>query len=345
MLMVIFGAGASYDSASDFLAAVYPRNTGPGQYRPPLAEGLFEQTRFFRDIADKYSHCQPLIPELAPRSGKIVSIEEQLHEIQQTADDIAHSQIMAVRYYLKDLIQNCQIQWLEHVTRVTNYRALLNQIRRSSPVCFVTFNYDTMLETALADVGVGAQGIEDYIRGQFPVFKLHGSIDWECQVQYEIPPNPDPFAKLPKHNPILSAHCLRELNIFRKQREEKDSIWEKDGKIVPTGWIPALAIPVASKSHFFCPVQHVNALTQKIAQVDKILIVGWRATECHFLEILSRGLGSSVKALAVCGKTEDAEKSLARLTGAGINLVSQIADPGGFSDFIVNRRVIPFIAS
>ncbi len=69
MLLVIFGAGASYDSVSALETERWSRETGRGERRPPLADELFAGTAPFRAIANKYPRCQPLIPELAPRSG------------------------------------------------------------------------------------------------------------------------------------------------------------------------------------------------------------------------------------------------------------------------------------
>jgi hypothetical protein len=62
----------------------------------------------------------------------------------------------------------------------TNYRALLGQIRHhrnsSEPVCLVTFNYDTLIESALAHYEMQFAVPDDYISGtEFKLFKLHGS--------------------------------------------------------------------------------------------------------------------------------------------------------------------------
>ena len=70
MLMVILGAGASYDSAPDFPVAVTHR------LRPPLGDYLFENREAFRPIRTEFDEFHELIPELIPRAGR--TLEQSL---------------------------------------------------------------------------------------------------------------------------------------------------------------------------------------------------------------------------------------------------------------------------
>ncbi len=109
--------------------------------------------------------------------------------------------------------------------------------------------------------------------------------------------------------------------------------------------VPALAIPATGKSEFICPKNHLESLRKVIPHVTKIVIVGWRAAEQHFLTMLAEGLGDkNVKVLAVSGGVDGAKGTLRALENAGIKGDFQ-PDTGGFSDFVVNNRVEAFLAS
>jgi hypothetical protein len=74
MLMVIFGAGASYDSCP-----TYPPGTAvPASpdslnhyHRPPLAIELFEDRPVFAEAIEHYfPECQPIVPRLRSPRGR-----------------------------------------------------------------------------------------------------------------------------------------------------------------------------------------------------------------------------------------------------------------------------------
>jgi hypothetical protein len=50
--------------------------------------------------------------------------------------------------------------------------------------------------------------------------------------------------------------------------------------------IPALALPLRSKARFVCPQEHLDVLNALLPQVDRILAIGWKAGEPHFLNLL-----------------------------------------------------------
>lgn len=170
MLMVIFGAGASYDSSLDFpppqpqgggYATVTGTPAAPPDpreaWRPPLATELFRDPNgVFGDIVanNRYRKLLPILPRLRQPS-KSRSVEQELESWQAEAgaDPERKRQLFAVRYYLHDLLQKVSDEWLKHTSGVTNYVNLLDQIRHLNPprgaVCLVTFNYDLLLDRAL----------------------------------------------------------------------------------------------------------------------------------------------------------------------------------------------------
>ena len=80
-------------------------------------------------------------------------------------------------------LRNRERSWRDVHHGVTNYEALLYLIRNRrdpDPVCFVTFNHDTMLEEAIPTLGVEKPtAIQDYIKSpHYKLIKVHGSVNW-----------------------------------------------------------------------------------------------------------------------------------------------------------------------
>src|ERR1700737_2733041 len=152
--MVIFGAGASYDSAPDRPPATHVTYA----HRPPLASTLFAPT--YGDWVHRYPQSQGLMPRLRAASP---SIEEELEKIREEAKThpSLRRQLAAIRYYLQGVIQSTSINWYRATNGgLTNYVRLLQRVEawrsaHNERVCLVTFNYDTLLERASTGAGLG----------------------------------------------------------------------------------------------------------------------------------------------------------------------------------------------
>jgi hypothetical protein len=107
---------------------------------------------------------------------------------------------------------------------------------------------------------------------------------------------------------------------------------------------PAIAIPIENKQHYECPDEHVAALREFIPKTTKLLMIGWRATEKHFLSLLSEGIPEELRVMSVAGSLDAAKQSVKNLRDAGIR-AHAIESEGGFSDFIVNREGDEFLRS
>ena len=83
-----------------------------------------------------------------------------------------------------------------------------------------------------------------------------------------------------------------------------------------------------------------------IPQVTKLLIVGWRASETHFLQRLAKGLKHELQVMVVSGRPQDTEETINNLSVARMRVIGgyKKADTG-FSDFIVGRAVKGFLTS
>jgi hypothetical protein len=333
--MVIFGAGASYDSCS----SLSPPAADYQWPRPPLAKQLFLNVPTFRNVSKIYSVLQPLVPYLEEKEN----VEDILEEfrVKAVTDAECRRQLMAIQYYLKGVIARCQSEWTKQTYGVSNYKTLLDQVRGCSRVCFVSFNYDTLMEEAFQGIRVPMASINDYIAdSKYSFLKLHGSIDWQLWVRKLDTGVGD--NELPTDQAtILAAPTVGDRFIIEKGGK-RPTITE--GEIYFS--LPAIAIPTVLKQTFVCPKEHVDALKRIIPDVTQIAIVGWRAGEKHFLNLLKSGLGNKpVKLIAACGTKAATVETLKRLMEAGIaaNFESASAD-SGFTDFVVNRRIESFLA-
>jgi hypothetical protein len=337
MLMVIIGAGASYDSSPD-----KPARAGEIHInRPPLADNLFLDVGLLRKARAEFPLIHALIPELLPNTRQ--SLEQSLQKLQGEAatNSRRHRQLLAIRYYLQTVFSTLTPQWLRDIGGVTNYQALLGQIdhhRRNyrGPICLVTFNYDTLIESALSiDFGMNFAVPDDYICGtEFKLFKLHGSENWGRHLQGQIPTKlvsgrgSGPWGDQTEmiNHAVQLQTCI----------SDKFSIVGVPGpRHAGPPLYPAIAIPVLDKSEFECPGPHVEMLRSLIPKVTKLLTIGWRASEQHFIKML-RSL-TSVDIVTVAGTEAESQEILDRIRLLGMGV--RIADAyEGFSQCVAERR-------
>lgn len=178
---------------------------------------------------------------------------------------------------------------------VTNYKTLLEEVRHwrltsGEDVCIVTFNYDTMIEEALEVVGLKIREIPDYIaHPNYKLFKVHGSVQWVRELDM-------PFQaysldqRMAVHQLIGNAASLNVSNRFKIRAGDFVAArgLENGGRM---GVFPAIAIPVVTKDSFECPPDHLAALQTLLPTVKKIITIGWRAKEAHFLDLLRQHPG------------------------------------------------------
>src|SRR6266480_3870803 len=342
MLMVIFGAGASYDSLVDITPGANDK-----ELRPPLANQLFARRSPFETVVQEYWECRPIITQLRQlaQNTNLEKVLESFRAEGEQGDDRRFVQLHAVRYYLRNVVGVCSQMWPNETRGVTNYGNLVERIRNwcvrsREPVAFVTFNYDTMLEAACGDVyGFLPTNIHSYIsRDDFQVFKPHGSIDWVRAVDERV----DVSRTTDKRQ---IEHALIGLGKKLALRPGHHLLSSTDGAGMLEGHFtyPAIALPVETKNDFEFPDEHLRKLRDVIPEVTRVLIIGWRGTEEHFLKLWlesgppqvnrmwleSGGRRVNRKVLVVSGNPTEAQQVTARL---GVPLQGQFVNaPGGFS--------------
>jgi hypothetical protein len=307
-------------------------------YRPPLAKELFGTGDEYMFAVSRFPVVRDVIPRLQglPDGG---SIEAELERLQaEIIDDTRRMQQWAgIRYYLHFLIWDFTQHWEHEVARgITNYNTLFDDIRRwrrrGERVCFVTFNYDKMLESALPTLGLGVTSISDYIASDdLKVIKIHGSANWAREVERPI------IDDLGNLNDWQVAYRLIEAapELRLSQRYRLVTEWPI-GKADDRVLFPALAIPHETGLEFECPEDHLAALRACIPEVTMLLVIGWGAADQPFLELLAQ-LPQRPRVMVVAGSQATGEEIRGRLDRAIVAGRYSVSS-SGFTQFVLDRE-------
>ncbi|QJR35226.1 SIR2 family protein [Gemmatimonas groenlandica] len=338
MLLIIAGAGASLDSVP-----FTPPHTESAGYQLPLADQLFGVSQAFLDIQTKYPALKQISTRLHFRSnGK--TVEDVLAEMQEEAkhNPARHRQLVAVRYYLQELIDTCEQRWYRGHSLPTNMIALLDQIENArlkhgggAHPCFITFNYDRIIENALSNRGHTFNNISDYTAANRPaLLKLHGSVDWVRPVTgLKRPPRDN------SRNEVAERMGEEFHEIVPEQVGEIKIIRSISSTTSEEGiHLPAIAIPTKGKS-FECPESHVEELRKILPEVRCILTIGWRAQEDHFLVELRRLATKPIVGICVGANGHDADPVTKQMMRTMPRSEFRSFDGRGFSDFVRNHGV------
>ena len=362
--MVVFGAGASYDSSADHEAPSKPEqiegyitrkdSSGfhPTAIRPPLASQLFELRSMFAEVAQQLPKIQIPIDELRNLPSNI-SVEQKLEKMNERSlsYDEGRRQLVSIRFYLQWIISKCQAQWNNAIFTHTNYRALLGQIdrqRKGDPVCLVTFNYDTLLEEAFGSLDMEFEIFDDYIRRDFKIIKLHGSVNWVREPTKPIENRKTNHVEV-ANDALKVAERMELSNIYRlipeAERQQHIFSYMGDPNRGPSQVVfPAIAIPLQKKVQYECPKEHIRALEECIPKTDNLLIIGWKAGEQDFLDLLSKTLQKGVPKKIVSRNRDSADQIQHTLTSAGIDGAHWLLSEGGFTTELRSGRIEDFIA-
>jgi len=237
------------------------------------------------------------------------------------------------------MLWRVQEEWLKKIPLGTNYDAIIDAIYNlypNGPVCLVTFNYDTLLESALQarKINIGST-MESYIdpRWRFSVIRLHGSVKWARRIDNFT----GPTTSQPSFEGIIEAAGSLELGDYCIVNKAQRKASMLGGQHV----FPALAIPLEQKRNFECPKSHLAVLKDRLSKVTKLLIIGWRAADEHFVELLKEGLKPGVRTLVVDANKQEAESIIFTLKHKHeLPINPRAFDGGGFSKFVTTRGIL-----
>ncbi|MGA9286407.1 MAG: hypothetical protein WBV85_13305 [Solirubrobacteraceae bacterium] len=283
MLMVIFGAGASYDSD-----AKRPVNGTQRGSRLPLTEHLIDEQ--YRPIANEYPASISVIDYVQQNlaDGTPTSLEIILAQYAARADNsfACRQALTAFRFYLCSLITNATVEWLRETHGLTIYLSLLNlllewQESSGERVQLVTFNYDTLLENAAARVipDWRINAFDDYIsRPDWSLLKLHGSVGWSRVASL----GDDPRSESNSVRALAATNTVNVEDLPLRAQSATSIISTDNGDVL----FPAIAVPLANKTTFECEDIQMERFRSTVPEIRRLLVCGWRAAEAHVIQIL-----------------------------------------------------------
>lgn len=309
MLLVILGAGASNDYVPAGSTATDPA------FRPPLTEGLVADSEPNRRVLAgiPMRAASPVVGDLRRLLRRSDDLEEILDGIVKVEGETSRP-LVALRFYLQALLGRASESGVTEIGAVTNHAILVRRLEQwraaqdpGSPILYVTFNYDTLIEQALASQFEWAKpntgpGLTDYIsHDEFRLIKLHGSVSWG-HVTNEVPEwSPARTATVAHAMDVVTAARAavlrsagrRELTVDTASYEPMRSFgsdWRDWVATVDGGeryLLPALAVPLKEKAIYLCPQSHQDHLQRLLPEVDRIISIGWKAGEPDFVGTLA----------------------------------------------------------
>jgi hypothetical protein len=362
VLLVVLGAGASFDcmprsaqSWSDDLSARYALEKRTwSEVRPPLAADLVASTSFHNEIIARYPACAPLVAAL--REPSDVVFEQRLEDIITLREGDPHlkRQLLAMRFYLRDLLASCLVYAHSSAFNgiVTNYTTLVGRLldwsrAQNAYVCFVTFNYDLLLDRALeAAAGVLTSQLDPHEHGQHvSLLRPHGSVAWEWR-EHEADDNMiGPLTGI-EH----AQHVLTRLG--REPLEVRDAPVVLD--VLPMDVapgprrvsIPALALPLIGKPDgaVWPDVQRDFLGSALRGKVTRMLVVGWHAADTHLLPAIQAAASPACDLMVITKGMDEAEHVLEQL-GIARHSFPPLFSIEGFSDALQPPRDRDYLAA
>lgn len=334
--MVVFGAGASHD--------VDPTQSRAS--RPALSNELF--SAIYRDSQRRWPDFRGILKELSIASqppedgGSTAALEDVLQGYQSEADDRGDEdrqiQLASVRFYLRELSRQWSGSGIGSLDN--NYVSMLDKVNhrqalRESPVALVSFNYDTLLESALQVImhTTSAEGeprlmaVTEYAQVDVPyvILKPHGSWHWGIEVVDHSAIKGEPITPT---DLIRAAPRLGFGTRYAVVSNHLEVVRPTDGMVL----FPSIALPVRSKD-FAWPVDHGAVLDACIAKVTHLITIGWRAQEDHFL---SRWVATrpELRGIQIVTQSEQGANEVEeRLHAAGLESRNIEKFAGGFTGY------------
>ncbi|HEX2039362.1 MAG TPA: hypothetical protein VHF47_06475 [Acidimicrobiales bacterium] len=362
VLLAVFGAGASHGclpfepSATAHVLPPSSSHVGATQYaqaRPPLTQELLRPGDYAAAILGRYQAALPVADAVQRRmeageDSRTISLERALGEYQEltAVDRQTNRHLAAFRFYLRDLLWACSELMrspsigggrTNHVALVRNLHTWASS--RNAHVCLTSFNYDFILESACTAVwGFDPHDLNHHCSyGPVSLLKPHGSVLWEQLIHNHEAVHANSRAQqaieLMTQNPELTPIVPLPTSPFSDYTR-------------PPG-VPALALPVDGKSVLVWPDEQEQQFGRLQGRVSKLLIVGWRAVDQHFVGLMDR-LASGAKAVIVTGGPEadrEAEAIRERLWGVVLdNTTKVVLVTTEFTGFLHSDRLAWLLA-
>jgi hypothetical protein len=337
-LLVILGAGASYDSLSGFQAMA-----------PPLSDQLANSSDLADSLLSVYPRARPVVSELrrsledrdsSESSVRSLTLEQTLriYRDRSKTNQETLKQLTAFRFFLRDLLYQSALQIRNSRGGINNYTRLISDVYqwaldRDRTVCLVNFNYDPLLEWACSEeYRFNPSKWSDYSgRGPIYLLKPHGSVLWSLEDQSVAPtPNGFPSTLIEIGEPETTKGFE-----LRTSGSPIDSV--SAGGNQKRVVYPGLAMPIDGNKDFLWPNDQEELLTEGMPNgvFGKVLTIGWRGNEPHFVPLLRRLVPSTADLWMVTGDSStDSAEIEQNLQTIIFPTTGRVTLTSGFSGFI-----------
>ena len=342
-LLVIVGAGASFDSLKEGISK-------DEAAMPPLTKNLVQRSTIGMALTTRYWQAQSLIDELrsslsvSPENGSSsasTTLESALQEyLTRQYDPNVPRHIAAMRFYFRDLLWESANYVRGMDGGITNFTGLVRRCYQwaaanNTRVCFVNFNYDPLLEYACkSHFGHEPSQLGTYVDDPIAsVLKPHGSVLWSWRhplLDVLFHPNDPPMDSISAGEPTFALD-----GAIYCSTGPSDLVSLEHGHDIPA--LPALALPMAGKSEFVWPPEQDAVLRKNFpnGSFGRVAVVGWRAAESHFTELLQRLVPANARVMVVTAGSPDSAAADGAETIANLGECASRADvlvvPSGFS--------------
>jgi hypothetical protein len=310
-LIVILGAGASRGSAD------YESNP----LRPPLTVDLFDEDLYGEQLR-RY--------DLAHQAGRYIAqereldgalgLEQALHALRES--QFAHHRLWAkaVPPYLQELLHAVS---QAHYADALRYDRLIERLLRLDFVCFITLNYDLLLDLRL-NAHHRLRSFDDYIVSDknWWLIKPHGSVNW-------FHPSSGDFDPTAPHSDLRwdeeDFQCVEPTSSLAGIRGTHESDESKR--------YPALAIPEGPEDRLVLPQKHAMFVRERLRSEPEIdlLVIGYSGLDTQVLALLLQTEPKVRRLTIVDHGIAEAIAARERFHEAGFNWVWEEAWDGDFA--------------
>ena len=327
--LIILGAGASFDCVPEI------RHASKERFRPPLTKNLFDKQ--FEDIINKYSEVKDLASSILASLRGGDNFEKILSDIKEKSQKNPDrlKQLVDFEMYLQELFKQISNEFGNQTG--SNYGALIQEINDGfKRACIVNFNYDLLLEEALKEKIT--EDLNSYIDSTIKIIKIHGSCDWVYSIYDLFNDIKDP-RKFLLENPLFTE---------QRRKEKTQRICRKKDYVVSNGagkkflYCPAIAIPLYGKDGFVCPKSHIDALEGALAQVDRILIIGWAANDQCLIDLIKDKIKRPIGITTVAGNESEINDIFGKFSESNFKRAAGFV---GFSNFMGSKECKTFFGT
>jgi len=323
-LLVILGAGASHDCLPEPLGkkTVRVQRLEPlplADVLPPLTKELADGRPLQNELLAEWPDAGPVIDYLrrglkatGADGSPATTLERALGEYQDGVERVPERRrhLLTTRFYLRDLLWRCTdyMKSASLTGGITNYLTLGSDVLdwcAGGDRCavFVDFNYDLLLEDAFSRLwGFDALSMKSYLaHDRITLLKPHGSVQWHWPVlgSERTAYGYDPRLLARKSiNAALTA-TIEQDQLFTLRFPTHD--WGYSSQVTLPLLIPAIALPIERKPELIWPKEQQERLSSLQGMVSRVLIVGWRAAEPEFLQLIRPLVRVDAKWLVVTG--------------------------------------------